>query len=133
VLSPTPTLLLPSAAAPDASLSLPAYLAVVVVIAVGVRWLAWAVRVPSLLLLLPAGFALGQVVTPDTVMGRDVVSAAASVGVVVAVGFSVPVGFALGAAVRRTGSPTTSRASCSSPWPSRLSSGRTSSPTKPAC
>lgn len=130
MLSPTPTLLLPSAAAPDASLSLPAYLAVVVVIAVGVRWLAWAVRVPSLP---PAGFALGQVVTPDTVMGRDVVSAAASVGVVVAVGFSVPVGFALGAAVRRTGSPTTSRASCSSPRPSRLSSGRTSSPTKPAC
>ena len=130
MLSPTPTLLLPSAAAPDASLSLPAYLAVVVVIAVGVRWLAWAVCVPSLL---PAGFALGQVVTPDTVMGRDVVSAAASVGVVVAVGFSVPVGFALGAAVRRTGSPTTSRASCSSPRPSRLSSGRTSSPTKPAC
>lgn len=77
----TPTALLSSTAASEAALSLPAYLAVVVVIAVGAQWLAWAIRVPSLLLLLPAGFALGQAVTPDTVMGRDVVSAAASVGV----------------------------------------------------
>ena len=72
-----------AASATDAvsPLSLPAYLAVVVVIAVLAQWLAWAVRVPSLLLLLPAGFALGQLVTPDEVMGRDVVAAAASIGV----------------------------------------------------
>ncbi len=63
------------------ALSLPAYLAVVLVIAVAAQWVAWAVRVPSLLLLLPAGFTLGQVAAPDAVMGRDVVSAAASVGV----------------------------------------------------
>ncbi len=69
------------AAASGGSLTLPAYLAIVVVLAVGSQWLAWAVRVPSLLLLLPAGFALGQVVTPDALMGRDVVGAVASIGV----------------------------------------------------
>ena len=72
----------PLLAATDAHpLPIPAYLAIVGVLAVGAQWLAWAIRVPSLLLLLPAGFLLGQVVTPDEIMGRDVVSAAASIGV----------------------------------------------------
>ncbi len=78
---PLPALAAAAEAAEAAPLSLPAYLAVVVVIAVVAQWLAWAVRVPSLLLLLPAGFALGQVLAPDAAMGRGVVSAAASVGV----------------------------------------------------
>ena len=60
------------------------YLALVVVLAVGARILAWAVRVPAILLLLLIGFALGHVVSPDAVLGRDVLfgGVTLSVGIV---------------------------------------------------
>src|SRR5699024_6406627 len=58
------------------------YLALVVVLAMGARILAWAVRVPAILLLLLIGFALGHVVSPDAVLGRDVLFG----GVTLAVG-----------------------------------------------
>lgn len=51
--------------------SLPVYLAIVLGLAVACQWAAWAMRIPSLLLLLVAGFALGQQVRADEVLGSD--------------------------------------------------------------
>ncbi|CAM4041854.1 sodium:proton antiporter [Janibacter anophelis] len=48
------------------------YLALVTALAVLCQVLAWAVRIPSILVLLLVGFGLGQLVTPDEVLGRDV-------------------------------------------------------------
>ncbi|PID54266.1 MAG: sodium:proton antiporter [Micrococcales bacterium] len=58
------------------------YLALAVGLAVTLQVLAALLKVPSLLLLLVAGFGLGQVVTPDEVLGRDMLFA----GVTLAVG-----------------------------------------------
>ncbi|AQP46121.1 cation:proton antiporter [Tessaracoccus flavus] len=58
------------------------YLALVAVVAGLSQWLAWQVRVPSILLLLLVGFGLGQLVSPDAVLGRDVLFG----GVTLAVG-----------------------------------------------
>lgn len=66
------------ASAAAATWDLPVYLAVVLAIAIGCQWLAWALRVPSLLVLLVAGFALGQWQRPEDVMGRDVLFAGVS-------------------------------------------------------
>lgn len=60
---------------------LPAYLGLVIALAVGCQWLAWGLRIPSLLVLLLAGFALGQWQRPDDVLGRDMVFAAATLAV----------------------------------------------------
>lgn len=58
-----------------------AYVAIVVAVSVGGQWLAWLARVPAIVLLLPAGFALGRLVTADDVLGRDVVFAGVTVTV----------------------------------------------------
>lgn len=46
------------------------YLALVVALAVVCQWVAWRWKVPSLLVLLLCGFALGRVESPDTVLGQ---------------------------------------------------------------
>jgi len=57
------------------------YLALVVLLAVCAQTLAWRIRVPSILVLLLVGFALGQAVTPDEVLSRDVLFAGVSLAV----------------------------------------------------
>nr|WP_246297696.1 cation:proton antiporter [Janibacter cremeus] len=49
--------------------------------AVACQVIAWAVRIPSILILLLVGFGLGQVVTPDAVLGRDVLFGGVSLAV----------------------------------------------------
>lgn len=57
------------------------YLALVAALAVVCQALAWAVRISSILVLLIVGFGLGQVVTPDAVLGRDVLFGGVSLAV----------------------------------------------------
>ena len=57
------------------------YLGIVLVIGALAQWLAWAIKVPSILILLVVGFAGGLVVTPDEVLGRDVLFAGVSLAV----------------------------------------------------
>lgn len=57
------------------------YLALVVGASVLCQWLAWKIRIPSLLLLLVFGFALGQAVTAEQVFGREVMFGGVSVAV----------------------------------------------------
>lgn len=57
------------------------YLALVTALAVVCQVLAWAVRIPSILVLLIVGFGLGQAVTPDAVLGRDVLFGGVSLAV----------------------------------------------------
>lgn len=57
------------------------YLAVVVVVAVMSQWLAWVLRVPSILLLLIAGFALGRGINATDVIERDLMYAGVSITV----------------------------------------------------
>lgn len=59
-----------------------AYLALVLVVSVVAQWLAWQVKLPSILLLLLIGFGLGRLVDPEQVLGRDVLFG----GVTIAVG-----------------------------------------------
>lgn len=58
------------------------YLGAVLVVSVLAQWLAWRIKLPSILVLLLVGFAGGLYVTPDEVLGRDVLFA----GVTLAVG-----------------------------------------------
>ena len=46
-------------------------MALVLALAVGAQWLGWRLRLPALLFLLVIGFALGQWVTPDEIIGRQ--------------------------------------------------------------
>lgn len=55
------------------------YLAVVVVVAVMSQWLAWVLRVPSILLLLIAGFVLGRGIDATDVIERDLMYAGVSI------------------------------------------------------
>lgn len=64
-----------------AGLNPASYLALVLVVASLCQWAAWYLRVPSILLLLVVGFGLGQLVTPDAVLGRDVLFGAVTVAV----------------------------------------------------
>lgn len=64
-----------------AGLNPASYLALVLVVASLCQWAAWHLRVPSILLLLIAGFGLGQLVTPDAVLGRDVLFGAVTLAV----------------------------------------------------
>lgn len=57
------------------------YLALVLVVAVACQWLAWTIRVPSLLLLLLAGFGLGQQWDPTEILGEDLLYAGVSIAV----------------------------------------------------
>lgn len=59
------------------------YLALVLALAVGAQWLGWRLRLPSLLFLLVAGFALGQWMTPDEVLGRELLFAGVNLSVAV--------------------------------------------------
>jgi NhaP-type Na+/H+ or K+/H+ antiporter len=58
------------------------YLALVLGISVVAQWLAWQVKLPSILLLLVIGFGMGRLVSPEHVLGRDVLFG----GVTIAVG-----------------------------------------------
>ncbi|NLG20133.1 MAG: sodium:proton antiporter [Actinomycetales bacterium] len=58
------------------------YLGAVLVVGALAQWLAWAVKVPSILVLLIVGFLGGLYVSPDEVLGREVLFA----GVTLAVG-----------------------------------------------
>ncbi|HET8604884.1 MAG TPA: cation:proton antiporter [Marmoricola sp.] len=58
-----------------------AYLAVVLVVSVAAQWLAWQVKLPSILLLLLIGFGLGRVVDPEQVLGREVLFGGVSIAV----------------------------------------------------
>ncbi len=64
-----------------ATLDPTAYLALVVVVAVIAQWIAWAAKVPSILLLLVIGFLLGRFVQPDDILGRDVLFAGVNLAV----------------------------------------------------
>lgn len=57
------------------------YLALVLGVAALCQLLAYRIRIPSILLLLIAGFVLGQVVTPEAVLGRDVLFGGVSLSV----------------------------------------------------
>jgi NhaP-type Na+/H+ or K+/H+ antiporter len=55
-------------------ISFPGFLVLVLLLGVGAQWLAWRVRIPSILLLLTFGLALGYWITPDRVL-NDLVGA----------------------------------------------------------
>ena len=57
------------------------YLALVTVLAVLSQVVAWALRLPSILVLLIVGFGLGQFVSPDAVLGREVLFGGVSLAV----------------------------------------------------
>ncbi len=58
-----------------------AYLALVLVVSVVAQWLAWQVKLPSILLLLLIGFGLGRLVDPEQVLGREVLFGGVSIAV----------------------------------------------------
>lgn len=47
------------------------YITLVVAVSVVCQWVAWRIRMPSILLMLLVGFGLGQVVSAEDVLGRD--------------------------------------------------------------
>lgn len=47
------------------------YLALVIGVSVACQWVAWRLKIPSILLLLIVGFGIGQVVRADDVLGHD--------------------------------------------------------------
>lgn len=49
-----------------------AYLALVVAVSVACQWIAWRLKMPSILLLLIVGFGIGQVVRAEDVLGRQI-------------------------------------------------------------
>lgn len=49
-----------------------AYLALVIAVSVACQWVAWRLRIPSILLLLVVGFGIGQVVRAEDVLGHDI-------------------------------------------------------------
>ena len=49
-----------------------AYIALVIAISVACQWVAWRLRVPSILLLLIVGFGIGQVVRAENVLGHQI-------------------------------------------------------------
>ena len=63
------------------SLDPASYVAGVLAVAAVAQWLAWKLRVPSILVLLVVGFLGGLVASPDEVLGRDVLFAGVSVAV----------------------------------------------------
>ena len=62
--------------------SLPSsYLALVLVLAVCCQWAASLLRIPGILVLLVVGFGLGQLISPEEVLGRDLLFAGTSLAV----------------------------------------------------
>ena len=57
------------------------YLALVLGVAIVCQLTAYRLRVPSILLLLVVGFGLGQFVSPETVLGRDLLFAGVNLAV----------------------------------------------------
>ncbi len=51
-------------------ITFPGFLVLVLLLGVGAQWLAWRIKVPSILLLLVFGIALGYWITPDAVLNR---------------------------------------------------------------
>ncbi len=49
-----------------------AYFAMVLAVSVLCQWIAWRLRIPSILLLLVVGFGIGQVVSGEDVLGHDI-------------------------------------------------------------
>ncbi|WP_182357600.1 cation:proton antiporter [Tomitella gaofuii] len=47
------------------------YITLVVAVSVVCQWFAWRIRMPSILLMLLVGFGLGQIVSAEEVLGRD--------------------------------------------------------------
>ena len=62
-------------------MSVAPYLALVLGLASAYQLLAYKLKVPSILLLLVGGFALGQVVPPESVLGRDLLFAGVNIAV----------------------------------------------------
>ncbi|WP_122262923.1 cation:proton antiporter [Ornithinimicrobium cerasi] len=58
-----------------------AYLALVLAVGALCQLAAYRLRIPSILLLLVAGFSLGQVVSPESILGRDVLFGGVSLAV----------------------------------------------------
>lgn len=65
----------------ESTVALPTYFGVVIALAVACQWLAWALKIPSLLLLLVAGFALGQWWRADDILGIDLLFGMATIAV----------------------------------------------------
>src|SRR3546814_9406346 len=57
------------------------YLALVVVLGVVAQIVAWRIKLPSILLLLVIGFGLGQLVSPEEVLGRAVLFGGVNIAV----------------------------------------------------
>jgi NhaP-type Na+/H+ or K+/H+ antiporter len=57
------------------------YLAVVLVVSVLAQWIAWWIKLPSILLMLLIGFGMGQLVRPEEVLGQDVLFGGVSIAV----------------------------------------------------
>lgn len=55
------------------------YLAMIIVVSVTCQWLAWLLRVPSILILLVVGFGLGQWVSATDVLDQNLLYAAVSI------------------------------------------------------
>ena len=62
-------------------MSVAPYLALVLGLASAFQLIAYKLKVPSILLLLVGGFALGQVVSPESVLGRDLLFAGVNIAV----------------------------------------------------
>ncbi|MFB9733056.1 cation:proton antiporter [Ornithinimicrobium kibberense] len=62
-------------------MSVAPYLALVLGLASAFQLIAYKLKVPSILLLLVGGFALGQVVPPESVLGRDLLFAGVNIAV----------------------------------------------------
>ena len=59
------------------------YLTCVIVLGVAAQWLAWRLKLPAILLLLAAGFALGRWAAPEDLFDREVLGPAISLAVAV--------------------------------------------------
>lgn len=49
-----------------------AYIALVVAVSVACQWVAWRIKIPSILLLLLVGFGMGQLIRADDIFGHDI-------------------------------------------------------------
>ena len=61
------------------------FFSVVIAAGIGAQWVAWRLKIPSILLLLACGFALGfgANVNPDNVLGRDIIFPVVSLAVAI--------------------------------------------------
>ncbi|MBN1851998.1 MAG: cation:proton antiporter [Pirellulales bacterium] len=64
-------------------MSIPLYLASVLAIGILTQWIAWRIRVPAIVLLLVAGFALGRIASPEQYIGTQLLFPLVSLAVAV--------------------------------------------------